>query len=58
MSKKLTLRGEYKLIVFENRVLGNIFAPNMKEVTGASGNFTVDIHDLYSSPEVFGVIVL
>jgi hypothetical protein len=28
----------------------------MKEVTEASGNFTVDIHDLYSSPKVFGVI--
>jgi hypothetical protein len=48
MSEKLMLRREYKLIIFENRVLGNIFAPNMKEVTGASWNFTVDIHDLYS----------
>lgn len=51
------LSEEYKLMVFENRVLRNTFALNMKEVTGNSGNFTVDIHDLYSSPKSFGVII-
>jgi hypothetical protein len=28
----------------------------MKEVAGGSGNFTVDIYDLYPSPKIFGVI--
>jgi hypothetical protein len=28
----------------------------MKAVTGGSGNFTVDIHDLNSSPKLFCVI--
>ena len=41
---------------FENRVLRNIFAPNTKKVTGGSGNFTVDFHNLYYSPKIFGVI--
>jgi len=46
MNEKLTLSEEYKLMVFENRVLRNMFAPNIKEVIGGSGNFTVDIHNL------------
>lgn len=56
MNEKLMLSEEYKLMIFENGVLRNIFAPNMKEVTGDSGNFTVDIHDLYCSSKIFGVI--
>jgi hypothetical protein len=43
-------------VVFENRVLRNIFAPNVTEITGCSGNFTVDIHDFHSSPKIFSVI--
>jgi len=56
MIEKLMLSEERKPMIFENRVLRNIFAPNMKEVTGDSGNFTVDIHDLCSSPKSFGLI--
>jgi hypothetical protein len=56
MNENIVLSEEYKLMVFENRVLRKIFAPNMKEVAGVLGNFTVDIHDLYSSPKIFGVI--
>jgi len=52
MSEKHMLSEERKPMILENRVLRNIFAPNMKEVTGDSGNFTVDIHDLCSSPNV------
>ena len=56
MNDKLILSEEYKVMVFQNTVRRNISACNMKEVTGGCGNCTVDIHDVYSSPEIFGVI--
>jgi hypothetical protein len=33
-----------------------MFAPNMKEITGCSGNFTVDIHNFYFTPKIFSFI--
>jgi hypothetical protein len=49
----LTLRGEHRLRVFENRVLRGIFGNKRDEVTGEwrklhSGKF----HNLYSSPDI------
>lgn len=44
MNEELVLREEYKLMVFENRVLRSIYASKMKEVTGGSG----ELHRGYS----------
>jgi hypothetical protein len=47
----LTLRGENRLRVFENRVLRRIFGPNRDEVTGEWRNLhNEELHILYSSP--------
>jgi hypothetical protein len=49
----LTLREEYKLRVFENRVLKKIFAPKRDGVTrGWRKVHNEELHDLYSSPSI------
>jgi hypothetical protein len=47
----LTLRIEYKLRVFEDRVLTRIFGPKQSEVTGELRKLhNEELHILYSSP--------
>jgi hypothetical protein len=49
----LTLREEYRLRVFENRVLRRIFGPKRDEVTGEWGKLhSEELHNLYSSPDI------
>jgi hypothetical protein len=49
----LTLREEYRLRVFENRVLRRIFGPKRDEVTGELRNLhNEELHNLYSSPDI------
>jgi hypothetical protein len=48
----LTLREEYRLRVFENRVLRRIFGPKRDEVTGGWRK----LHGSYSSPSIVRVI--
>jgi hypothetical protein len=53
----LTLREEYRLRVFENRVLRRIFGPKRDEVTGEWRKLhNEELHDLYSSPSVIRII--
>jgi hypothetical protein len=53
----LTLREEYWLRVFENRVLRRIFGPKRDEVTGEWGRLhNKEIYVMYSSPNVIRVI--
>ena len=53
----LTLRGERKLRVFENRVSRRIFGPRRDEVTGEWRRLhKEEINDLYSSPNIVRVI--
>jgi hypothetical protein len=45
----LTLRGEHRLRVFENRVLRRIFGPKRGEVIGEWRKlFNEELYDLYS----------
>jgi hypothetical protein len=47
----LTLREEYKLRMFDNRVLRRIFGPKEDEVIGVSINLHIEeLHNLYSLP--------
>jgi hypothetical protein len=47
----LTLRGEHRLRVFENRVLRRIFGPKGDEVTGGWRKLrNEELHNLCSSP--------
>jgi hypothetical protein len=49
----LTSREEYRLRVFENRVLRRIFGPKRDEVTGEWRNLhNEEFHILYSSPNI------
>jgi hypothetical protein len=49
----LTLREEYRLRVFENRVLRRIFGPKREEVTGEWRKLhNEELHILYSSPNI------
>jgi hypothetical protein len=49
----VTIRGEHRLRVFENRVLGGIFGPMRGEVTGEFRKLqSGELHNLYSSPDI------
>jgi hypothetical protein len=53
----VTLREEYGLRVFENRVLRRIFGPKRDEVTGGWRKLhNEELHGLYSSPDTVRVI--
>jgi hypothetical protein len=53
------LREEYRLRVFENRVLRRIFGPKREEVTGGWGKLHNEEHcDLYSSPSIIRIMKL
>jgi hypothetical protein len=53
----VTLREEYRLRVFENRVLRRIFGPKRDEVTGEWGKLhNEELSDLYSSPIIIRII--
>jgi hypothetical protein len=53
----LTLREEYRLGVFENRVLSRIFGTRRDEVTGEWRKLhNEELHDLYSSPSIIRII--
>jgi hypothetical protein len=52
----LTLRGEHRLRVFENRVLRRIFGPKRDKVTGGWRKLhNEELHGLYSSPSIVRV---
>jgi hypothetical protein len=52
----LTLREEHRLRVFENRVL-RIFGPKRNEETGGWRKLhNEELHNLYSSPSIIGMI--
>jgi hypothetical protein len=54
----LTVREEYKLRVFENRVLG-IFGPKRDGVTrGWRKLHNEELHNLYTSPSIIRIIKL
>jgi hypothetical protein len=49
----LTLREEYRLRVFENRVLRKIFEPKRDEVTRECTKlYNTELHNLYSLPSI------
>ena len=53
----LTLRGEHRLRVFENRVLRRIIGPKRNRVTGEWRKLhNEELNDLYSSPNIVRVI--
>jgi hypothetical protein len=53
----LTLRDEFRLRMFENRVLRRIFGPKRNEVTGEWRKLhNEELNDLYSSPNINRVI--
>jgi hypothetical protein len=52
----LTLREEHRLTVFENRVLRKIFGPKSEEDGSWRKLHNDELHDLYSSPNIFRVI--
>jgi hypothetical protein len=53
----LILRQEYKLRVFENRVLRRVFGPKRNEVTGGWRKLhNEELHNLYSSPSLMRII--
>jgi hypothetical protein len=55
----LTLREEYRLRVFENRVLRRISGPKRDEVTGGWRKVhNEELHNLYSSPSIIRMINL
>jgi hypothetical protein len=48
--------GEYKLRVFENRVLRRIFGPKRDDVTGDWRKLhNEELHNLYSSPNIITI---
>jgi hypothetical protein len=53
----LTVREEHKLRVFENRVLRRIFGPKGYGMTGGWRKLhNEELHNLYSSPSIIGII--
>jgi hypothetical protein len=55
--RSLTLREEYRLRVFESRVLRRIFGPKKEEVTGEWRKlYNVELYNLYSSPSIIRMI--
>jgi hypothetical protein len=53
----LKLRDEYRLRVFENKVLRRIFGSKRDEVTGGWRKLhNEELRDLYSSPSIIGII--
>jgi hypothetical protein len=53
----LTLSEEYRLRVFESRMLRRIFGPKKDEVTGDWRKLhNQELHNLYSSPTIIGMI--
>jgi hypothetical protein len=52
----LTLREEYRLRMFKNRVLRRIFKPKGKEVTGLEKLHEEELRSLYSSPSIIRMI--
>jgi hypothetical protein len=53
----VTIREEHRLRVFENRVLRRIFGPKRDEETGGWRKLhNVKLHNLYSSPNIIGMI--
>jgi hypothetical protein len=53
----LTLREEYRLRVFENRVLRRIFGPKRDEVTGEWRKLhNEELRDLYSSSSIIRIM--
>jgi hypothetical protein len=58
-ASSLTLREEYKLAVFENRVLRRIFGPKRDEVTGQWRKLhSGQLHNSYSSLDIIRQIKL
>jgi hypothetical protein len=54
---RLTLRGEHRWRVFENRVLRRIFGPKRQEVRGGWRRLhNEELHNLYTSPNIIRVI--
>jgi hypothetical protein len=54
----LTLREEYRLRVFENRVLRRIFGPKWDDVAGEWRKLhSEELHNLYSSPDIIRKIL-
>jgi hypothetical protein len=55
----LSLREEYRLRVFENRVLRRIFGPKRDEVTrGWRKPHNEELHDVYSLPSIIRMMKL
>jgi hypothetical protein len=52
----LTLREEHRLRVFENRVFRRIFGPKREEDESWRKLHNDELHNLYSSPNIFRVI--
>ena len=49
----LTIREEYRLSVFENKVLKKIFGAKRDEITGELGKLhNAELHAMYSSPNI------
>ena len=51
-----TLRAEYRLRLFENRILRRIFGPKSSENGGWRRLHNEEIHSLYRSPNIVRVI--
>jgi hypothetical protein len=52
----LTLRGEHRLRVFENRVLRRIFGAKGDEVVGGWRKLHEELHNLHCSPSIIRII--
>jgi hypothetical protein len=53
----VTLREEYRLRMFENKVLRRIFGPKRDEMMGGWRKLhNAELHDLYSSPVIIKII--